>query len=195
MLPQRRADGFTLIELMIVVAIIGVLATISTPWYMRFQMRSKAAEVKVSLASIRTAQGAYFGEHGSYIRMDPTPAGPPVSQKRPWTACPSGPWTIAATAGECLIGYRPEGPTFYSYAVATVNANGAAPNVEYFLDAASDIDGDGVRNRWGLRMPEAGGAANVAAGTLGCVQVFDADMNPLTNQIGPCGLGFGTSVF
>ena len=58
--------GFTLIELMIVVAIIGILAAIAIPNFMNYQCKAKQSEAKSSLGSIRVAQEAYFAEHDSY---------------------------------------------------------------------------------------------------------------------------------
>ena len=52
--------------------------------------------------------------------------------------------------GFCIMGYAPEGPTYYDYEVWTVTGNGAlapgAMNVEYFALSNSDIDGDGAVN-------------------------------------------------
>ena len=64
---QHGRRGFTLIELMIVVAIIGILAAIAIPNFMAFQMRSRAGEGKTNLAAIRIAQGGYASEYDTYV--------------------------------------------------------------------------------------------------------------------------------
>ncbi|MGD9900702.1 MAG: type IV pilin protein [Calditrichaceae bacterium] len=58
--------GFTLIELMIVVAIIGILAAIAIPNFMNYQCKAQQSEAKANLGNIRTAQEAYFAEHNLY---------------------------------------------------------------------------------------------------------------------------------
>ncbi|MFH1832113.1 MAG: type II secretion system protein [bacterium] len=61
-----KSKAFTLIELMIVVAIIAFLAAISVPQYFKYISRARQAEVAMNLASLHTAQQAYFAEHAQY---------------------------------------------------------------------------------------------------------------------------------
>ena len=58
--------GFTLIELMIVIAIIGILAAIAIPNFVKFQCRSKQSEARSSLKAIYTAEEAYRAEYDTY---------------------------------------------------------------------------------------------------------------------------------
>jgi len=62
----RNKKGFTLIELMIVVAIIGILAAIAIPNFLKFQAKSKQSEAKTNLKAIYTAETGYFGENNTY---------------------------------------------------------------------------------------------------------------------------------
>ncbi len=48
----KRPQGFTLIELMIVVAILGILAAVAIPNFMRYQARARQAEVKLALGDV-----------------------------------------------------------------------------------------------------------------------------------------------
>ena len=66
MMKLRNRKGFTLIELMIVVAIIGILAAIAIPNFLRFQAKSKQSEAKELLSTVYTAEAAYFAEQNVY---------------------------------------------------------------------------------------------------------------------------------
>ena len=59
-------EGFTLVELMIVVAIVGVLSAIAIPNYQKFSARAKQAEAKAILSNIMTSLAGYQASEGSY---------------------------------------------------------------------------------------------------------------------------------
>ena len=61
-----RKKGFTLIELMIVVAIIAFLAMVAIPNFLRYAAKAKRSEVYLNLGAIYTAQKAYWAENNSY---------------------------------------------------------------------------------------------------------------------------------
>lgn len=61
-----RKRGFTLIELMIVVAIIAFLAMVSVPTFTKFLAKAKRAEAYMNLSSIYAAEKGHWAEHGKY---------------------------------------------------------------------------------------------------------------------------------
>ncbi len=61
-----KDSGFTLIELMIVVAIIGILAALAIPNYRTFTNKAKTSEAKTLLGAIATMQEAFQAERGTY---------------------------------------------------------------------------------------------------------------------------------
>jgi type IV pilus assembly protein PilA len=64
---RRIQAGFTLIELMIVVAIIGLLAALAIPNFVKFQARARQSEAKSNLKSCYTAEKSYYGDKQIYL--------------------------------------------------------------------------------------------------------------------------------
>ena len=88
----RSSKGFTLIELMIVVAIIGILAAIAIPNFMTYQAKARQSEAKVGLGGIFTSGVSYFAENNTYD----TGAG-----------------------GAAALGYAPSGSPKYTFSYGT----------------------------------------------------------------------------
>jgi len=63
---HRNSKGFTLIELMIVVVIIGILAALAIPRFMRSTTKSKQSEAKQLLKQVYTMERAYRQEYNTY---------------------------------------------------------------------------------------------------------------------------------
>ena len=169
----RRA-GFTLIEVMMVVLIVGILATIALPMFRTYQLRSKSAEAETNLGAIQVSEQAYFSEFGVYLLAAPEPAAVPGSQSVLFDA---------VNSDFAQVGFAPEGTVYFSYGVAT-----SADETGYTADAGADIDADGIVQFWGYVRPDSAGA--VTPGQVGC------DITGLAPQvIAPCNPAHGRSIF
>ena len=58
--------GFTLLELIVVIVILGILATLGFTQYTKMVEKGRTAEAKITLGQIRSAQFAYYQEYGAY---------------------------------------------------------------------------------------------------------------------------------
>lgn len=64
---MKTQNGFTLIELMITVAIIGILAMVAMPSYTDYTLRGKLTEAPTELASMRVKLEQYFQDNRTYV--------------------------------------------------------------------------------------------------------------------------------
>ncbi len=97
--------GFTLIELMIVVAIIGILAAIAIPNFMNYQCKAKQSEAKANLGTIRTNQAAYNAEFDTYSTSMPA-IGFSTSGTARYSYTSTGGTTFTATANSPAGGIK-----------------------------------------------------------------------------------------
>jgi len=132
----KGQKGFTLIELMIVVAIIGILAAIAIPNFLQYQLKSRQSEAKTNLQAIKTSEVAFQAERGCYVGIAPEGTALPASglKSTPFTwgvgAGPTAPgalWCAAPPAAGVFtgffsdIGFKATGNVNYRYGVdATV---------------------------------------------------------------------------
>jgi len=106
---MKKSQGFTLIELMIVVAIIGILSAIAIPKFADLIRKSNEGATKGNLGAIRSAMSIYYGEiEGWYPVSDPSPIltmdGGKYLKAIPGCSCPPyfakvSSFTVANTAG------------------------------------------------------------------------------------------------
>jgi type IV pilus assembly protein PilA len=172
---RRAPSGFTLIELMIVVAIIGILAAIAIPSFIKFQLRSKTSEAKTNIASIRTAEDGYFSEFGTYVSAALTPTVAPSPNKNPWAGAGLAPFDT--------VGWRPEGEVYFVYAVNGVtNA--------FTVAAIGNLDGDATPSQFayfrGLPFSIFGPGPPIGTCTPTGVYNPATGAQDLLNTVGPC---------
>ena len=146
---NKVQKGFTLIELMIVVAIIGILAAIAIPAYQDYTVRSKVTEL-INAAGVCKTSVAEFYQARGYLPSNETIAGcsesGTVNSAKPIVA--NGKISVLAvgsllgqlTAGKETLGYVPGcgtgGPGTYA-ACSTASGTNAPPITEWFCDATN----------------------------------------------------------
>ena len=82
---MRREYGFTLIEMMIVVIIVGILAAAAVPMYTSYIRRAYTAEAKATLGAIRSAELVWYAEHKAFLNIPVT-----FEESRKWPEVVAG---------------------------------------------------------------------------------------------------------
>lgn len=62
----KRQDGFTLVELMVVVAIIGLLSAVAIPNFKKYQAKAKVSEAKLQLSALYMAETSFFSDFNTF---------------------------------------------------------------------------------------------------------------------------------
>jgi len=126
-LTMFNKKGFTLVELMIVVAIIGILAAIAIPNFVDMQYRAKRAEVPGNVDGIKTAQIAYDAAFDKYIEVSSwTPSSNIAKTQRSWS---SG-------TGFDTLGWGPDGKVRGRYKVTSKSST------DFLVTGDCDVDND-----------------------------------------------------
>ena len=148
-LRQSGAKAFTLIELMIVVAIIGILAAVAIPAFMKYIRRSKTVEATMNLRKIFDSSVSYYeAEHATSDGQIVARQFPTTNTWSPTTNCGTAtggkcnPATEAAawrTATWAALNFSVDDPFYYSYQFRSA---GTGSSATFSAEAQGDLDGD-----------------------------------------------------
>ena len=155
-LRKKGAKGFTLIELMIVVAIIGILAAVAIPAFMKYIRRSKTSEATMNIRKLYDSSVSYFNTEASNRdgtvlprqfpnNNDPTPddwAGQTCAGGDSAKYTPD-PQTWAADTWQAL-NFAVEDPFYYRYTYASTGADATGPESQFTARAEGDLNCDQV---------------------------------------------------
>ena len=138
----RSSAGFTLVEVLMVVALIGVLASIAIPTFRTYQARTRRSEAFANLSAIARSQTTYFATKGVYLGTglswpDPGLYGGLGAHRMTWDA--------ASESAYSQLGWAPEGQVFYSYETNTpdVPGSGCTCDLCFSATAFGDVDANG----------------------------------------------------
>lgn len=144
-MKKTNKRGFTLIELMIVVAIIGILAAVAIPAFINYMKRAKTSEATLNLKSIAEGAISYHDTHGSQMpdaaAIIPTGSSPSeVPQELNKTVDDA----FTASNGWQQIGWKPHKAYLYRYEFT--KADSTTIGVLANATAYGDLDGDGTNS-------------------------------------------------
>jgi prepilin-type N-terminal cleavage/methylation domain-containing protein len=147
MRQRSPRKGFTLIEVMIAVAIIGLLAAVAIPQYNRYLHRAKQAEGLTLMGTIKVAQNTNFATRDCYVNVRNNPPVMPSTTRSAWDFAllnPNAPCSNVVDRSFEDISVR-TGPveTWYQYNCRARVFAASGGNDDFTCTAVGDLDGDG----------------------------------------------------
>lgn len=176
---RRRDGGFTIIELMVSVAILGVLAAVAIPSFRNYQWKAKRSEAYVNLGSLAKTQKAHFGIAETFLGVAPAEPGTTlgdVPSELPRDSAGLG--TAFAT-----IGWASEGRVYFDYDTNAPALGLGCPCTQCFTATAyGDIDGDNSQSAIMFVHPDSTGNSCVSS-MFGYTVPLDDANQPIFDQV------------
>ena len=151
MLSLRNRKGFTLIELMIVVAILGILAAVAIPAFLKYIKRSKTSEATMNVRKLYDGSVTYFATEYADTDGDPVDNQFPGAAVHPNDAPSSDKyapvdWGFATDNGTwAALSFAVADPHYYQYQYDS-SANADENQCQFTASAFGDLDGDGTQS-------------------------------------------------
>lgn len=135
MRSNSHQGGFTLIELMVVVAVVGILVTLAVSAFLSYVYRARSAEAALNLRAIYILEKTHAVARDTFLAAADSPDSKPTTGRRAWYD----------QGGFSDLGWAPEGEVYFTY---TISVN--APGSSFVAVALGDLDGNEDFQLWGV---------------------------------------------
>lgn len=158
----RAQRGFTLVEIMMATAILGVLASIAVPVFQKHALRAKTTERTIVMQHIRRSIEDYYARHGTSVPAGSplvagvNPPGPLSATKRPMSSSAAS-WSVYLPPAQGGL----EGSVYYRYSFTVLESPEAAA---FTILAEGDLDGDSLPSYKRLTFTRVSGVYQILPG-------------------------------
>ena len=176
----KKEEGFTLVELMIVVAIIGLLSAVAIPNFKKYQAKAKTSEAKLQLSAAYTAEQSFFTDYGLYANCLEAMGYNPAAES------PNRYYTIGFNVAQNFVLGIPAAPTPWDGArAAGINDTTACPMNNGVVPVIATTVSTGNGSVFPAGKTAAGGVVSTAAFlTGGSAAIVATSATTVTNGLG-----------
>ncbi len=156
---KSMPPGFTLVEMMTVIAFLGILMAIAIPTYLNFQKKAKEAEARANLGAIRSCFISYFAEANNF---NVGSVGTVVFNNTDNQGTPFGASSSAigdnkrwdGSTAFSVVGFNAEGGVFFNYSLTTNNLSGESAS--FTVQASADLDQNTLLSHYSMNQDATG---------------------------------------
>jgi prepilin-type N-terminal cleavage/methylation domain-containing protein len=154
MIKRLKQRGFTLIELMIIVAIIGILAAVAIPAFMDYMKKSKKTEASLQLNKIAKNSKVYYNTNAQFVQLKGDPKPTTFAAGTTCKMAAENDWAADTTQAWATLDFQIDEPNLFQYSYDKVSLISATAMAE------GDLDCDGTTITYTLGLDATGGNAS-----------------------------------